>query len=82
MRKGEERLTAHWFDQFSYYNVTREVAQETGILLYKWRKNGKTLSLADATIAAVAIHYGLILLTDNDRHFPMPELARHPLPLA
>jgi predicted nucleic acid-binding protein len=82
MRKGEEQLTTQWFDQFSYHDVTREIAQESGILLYQWRKKGKTLSLADATIAAVAIHYGLVLLTDNGRHFPMPELLRHPLPAA
>jgi predicted nucleic acid-binding protein len=82
MRKGEEKLTAHWFDKFSYHDVTREIAQEAGVLLYQRRRKGKTLSLADATIAAVAIHYDLVLLTDNERHFPMPELARHPLPAA
>jgi predicted nucleic acid-binding protein len=51
-----------------------------GRLRYEWRRQGQTLSLADATIAAVAIHHSLILLTDNRRHFPMPELSMHPLP--
>jgi predicted nucleic acid-binding protein len=82
MREGEEKLTAHWFDQFSYQDVTRAIAQQAGALLYHWRRKGKALSLADTTIAAVSIHHELVLLTDNEKHFPMPELRRHPLPAA
>src|ERR1035441_6034710 len=66
--------------RFSYYDVTRQIAVRAGRLRHEWRRQGQTLSLADATIAAVAIHHSLILLTDNRRHFPMPELSMHPLP--
>jgi len=36
--------------------------------------------LPDATIAAVAIEHGLVLVTANAKHYPMPELALCPLP--
>ena len=51
-----------------------------GDLQRQWRGKGLTLSLPDVTIAAVAIEHRLILLTDNKRHFPMPELLSQPLP--
>jgi len=78
MHPGEEKITASWFDRFLYHDVTREIAERAGALRYHWRKLGKTLSLADATIAAVALHHRLVLLTDNDEHFPMPEIVRSP----
>lgn len=44
--------------------------------------NGKRrhISLGDVTVAATALAYGLVLMTDNAKHFPMTELARYPLP--
>jgi predicted nucleic acid-binding protein len=29
-------------------------------------------------IAATALHYGLTLMTDNRKDFPMPDLKLHP----
>jgi predicted nucleic acid-binding protein len=80
MRPGEERVTEAFLGRFRYYDVTRQIAVRAGRLRHEWRRQGQTLSLADATIAAVAIHHSLILLTDNRRHFPMPELSMHSLP--
>jgi predicted nucleic acid-binding protein len=82
MHPGEEKITASWFDRLLYHDVTREIAERAGALRYHWRNLGRTLSLADATIAAVALHHRLVLLTDNDKHFPMPEIMRSPLPAA
>ena len=80
MRPGEERVTEAFLGKFRYYDVTRQIAVRAGRLRHEWRRQGQTLSLADATIAAVAIHLSLVLLTDNRRHFPMPDLSMHPLP--
>jgi len=40
----------------------------------------KTLAYTDVTIAAVALTHNLVLVTDNQKHFPMPELKLLPLP--
>ena len=40
------------------------------------------VTVADATIAAVAIANELTLLTDNVKDFPMKEIVLYPLPVA
>lgn len=57
-----------------YAPITREIAALAGTLIRDWRAKGVTLSLADATIAAVAIAHEFILITDNVKHYPMPDL--------
>jgi len=57
-----------------FYPVTWEVAQLAGDLFRQWRQKGHTLSYTDVTIAAVALTHDLVLVTDNQKHFPMPEL--------
>ena len=63
MRPGEEAVTAALIDRLLYYDVTKEIAKQAGALRYQWRRQGHALSLADATIAAVALHHNLALLT-------------------
>jgi predicted nucleic acid-binding protein len=43
-------------------------------------RKGLRLSQPDVTIATVAIAHRLTLLTDNKKHFLMPELSMQPLP--
>jgi tRNA(fMet)-specific endonuclease VapC len=74
MRPHEEPATNEFLGSLGYYEVTRLIARSTGRLRYDWARRGQTLSLADATIAAVALAHGLTLMTDNNRHFPMQEL--------
>jgi predicted nucleic acid-binding protein len=57
-----------------YVSTSQSAAELAGTLLLKYKKRGTTLSLADAMIAAVAITEGHTLVTDNVKHFPMPEL--------
>ena len=45
----------------------------------RWRAKGQALSYTDVTIAAVALSNETPLLTDNRKHFPMPELELLPL---
>ena len=80
LRPGEEDATKEFVDSLEFIPVTAEVARLAGLLRRDWRKRGQTLSYSDVTIAAVAIHNGLPLLTDNRKHFPMPELELVPLP--
>jgi predicted nucleic acid-binding protein len=62
------------------YPLTAALAREAGVLQYAWARRGKTLSLADMIVAATALEYGLTLMTDNRKDFPMAELSFFPLP--
>jgi predicted nucleic acid-binding protein len=82
IRPGEEEPTKAFLDSLVFFPVTSEIATRAGLLRRDWRRKGQTLSYADVTIAAVALTHGLALLTDNRKHFPMPELKLFPLPAA
>jgi predicted nucleic acid-binding protein len=78
MRTGEEEITEALFTRLLYYEATPEIARAAGRLRFDWRRNGQSLSLADATLAAVCLHNNLTLLTDNRKHFPMLQLPALP----
>jgi predicted nucleic acid-binding protein len=80
MRPSEETKTVKLLRSLEFYPVTWGVAQLAGDLFRDWLQKGQTLSYADVTIAAVAIFHKLVLVTDNQKHFPMPELQLVDLP--
>ena len=81
LRPKEESATERFLQSLQYYQITWPIARMAGLLKRDYSRKGKTLTVSDATIAAVAIHHRLTLLTDNVRDFPMKELAIYPLPL-
>jgi predicted nucleic acid-binding protein len=80
MRPDEERTISRFFDDLLYIETSRETARNAGELRAKWRQRGKTLSLPDAMIAAVALAENLTVATDNVKDFPMSELRLLDLP--
>lgn len=80
MRPKEEHHTQALLESLRYYPVTFAIARLAGLFKRDYSKRGKTLNIADATIAAIAIEYELSLITDNARDFPMKELQLHSLP--
>ena len=80
MHPGESEQTGVLLAGLRYYEITPEVAQKAGRLKYDWARKGHSLSLADVIISATALQYGLTLITDNLKHFPMPELSIHEVP--
>ena len=74
MRPKERVATDAFLHNLEYYSITWKIAARAGTLRYQYARKGYTLSLPDVTIAAVALEHNLTLLTDNGRHFPMPEL--------
>ena len=74
MKNREREKTTNLLNSFEYYNITREMATLAGEYRRNYRKKGKILSVSDVLIAAVAISYNLILITDNRKHYPMPEI--------
>jgi predicted nucleic acid-binding protein len=80
MRPHEEAATAELIDGLEYVDISREAARDAGELRLEWRRKGKTLSLPDAILGAVALRRDLTLATDNIRHFSMLHLKLLPLP--
>jgi predicted nucleic acid-binding protein len=79
LRPGEEARTERLLRSLKFYPVTWEIAKQAGELLNVWRQQNRTLSLPDTTIAAVALANDLVLVTGNQKDFPMPELRLYPL---
>jgi predicted nucleic acid-binding protein len=80
MRPGEEIATEEFFRGLETIEVSDEIAREAGLLKYAWARRGTTLSIPDAVIAASALNLKLTLATDNQKDFPMPDLAFLTLP--
>lgn len=57
-----------------YWEITRTAAIQAGVWRKTYAGKGRTLSTTDTLVAAVARERAAILLTDNDKHYPMPEI--------
>lgn len=79
-RPKEEEQTSALLRSLQFYPISFPVAELAGRLKRQYGRSGKTLSIPDTMIAAVALYYRLTLVTDNAKDFPMPELSFHPLP--
>ena len=79
MRPGEEASTEALLEGLECLDLTGSAARLGGKLKYQWSKRGQTVSLADALIAAIALEARCVLLTDNRKDFPMPELQLYEL---
>lgn len=80
VRAGEEKRTIELLESLDCYVVDAAVGEHAGRLRNFWIKKGRAIALTDIIVAAVAIEQGCALLTDNRKHFPMPELNLYPLP--
>ena len=65
-------------DGWLFYETTPAIAKEAGRYRYEFARTGTTLSATDSLIAAIAIANGATLITNNLRHFPMPEIRLLP----
>lgn len=74
MRSHEQARTDILVDSLQYVEITKDIAKHAGRLKFEWARKGVTLSTPDTMIAAVALARKLILITDNRKHYPMPDL--------
>lgn len=79
MRPKEEEATEEFLRSLEYYHLTWPVSRLAGLLKRDLARKGTTVTVVDATIAAVAIVHELTLMTDNIKDFPMKELRLYPL---
>jgi predicted nucleic acid-binding protein len=80
MRAGEEAATEALLAGLEPYELNGSDARFAGKLKGIWVRKGRTLTLEDAIVAAIAIERGCALVTDNRKDFPMPEVRLYPLP--
>jgi len=80
MRPKEEAKTGAFLTSLEYYPISFPAARLAGELKQQYSRKGRTLSVTDSLIVAVALHNGCTLLTDNIKDFPMKELSLYPLP--
>lgn len=80
MRPPEESRTQEFLQSLRYYPISWPVARLAGLLKRDRRKKGITLATTDVTIAAVALHNQIALITDNVKDYPMKELSLYLLP--
>jgi predicted nucleic acid-binding protein len=80
MRPVEEARTKAFLDALECHEITASIAEMAGTLKQQWAQMGRTLTLADTIVAAVALEQGCSLATDNRKDFPMPGLQLYELP--
>ena len=71
MRPGEEAQTELFLAGLTIYPVTESIARRAGLLKSESARRGRTLALADMLVAATALEHELMLITDNQRDFPI-----------
>lgn len=74
IRDNERNKTENLINGLRFFPIEPEVAKLSGNIIRVYRAKGITLTIADATIAAVAIYNNLVLVTYNKKHYPMTEL--------
>lgn len=63
-----------FFATLPYWDITPGAAEQAGIWRYEYRLQGIQLATTDALVAAIAWQRQAILITNNTKHYPMPEV--------
>src|ERR1700687_1582917 len=80
MRPHESQITQSFLSGLDHFEVDFELARYAGLLKNELARRGRTISATDVLIGATALAHKLILMTDNQKDFPMTALALYPLP--
>jgi predicted nucleic acid-binding protein len=78
MKIGEEKTTRAFLGALRIEPVDGNVAQLVASYMRQYRRRGTTLDLVDASIAATCVVRGLLLVTYNVKHYPVPEVIFYP----
>jgi len=69
-RKNEEKIITEVFQSLEVLSIDKPIGMGAGEFMNKFSKS-HSVEMADALIAASAIHYDLRLWTMNVKHYPM-----------
>jgi predicted nucleic acid-binding protein len=79
-QERERAATLGLLNALTIHALDAEIADEAGDYVRLWAAQGFKLDIADAIIAATAVHHRRVLVTLNRRHFPMPEIQIYDWP--
>ncbi len=74
MKEHERTGTNDLLDSLLIVEVTREIAEKAGA--YKRTIKSQGLELDDCLVAATAFSKHALLVTGNDKHYPMTDIAK------
>jgi predicted nucleic acid-binding protein len=76
-RRNLERSVSFFREDYvgKIFDFTESVALEWGRLMAEARKSGKNLSVPDSQIEATAIHFGLTIVSRNQKDFFRPVVS-------
>ncbi len=57
-----------------YWPITFEAARQAGQFRYDYARQGKILSTTDTLVAATALYYQAIVITNNVKDYPMAQI--------
>ena len=63
-----------WLSSLPYWDITRGAAQRAGNDRKTASDAGRTLSVTDSLVAAIAREHGAIVLTSNIKDYPMKDV--------
>ena len=74
VRPEQRRDWQYFIDGLTHWEVTKEIAIRAGILRYDLARQGRTMQIADALIAATALVHGAALARVNITDFTVAGL--------
>ncbi len=74
LRIGEEAATSDFLRSLKFVECSRSASELAGDMKNHWRSKGRTIEMADALIAAIAVSNHCVLITGNLKDFPMSGL--------
>lgn len=80
IRPGEESRTDALLSGLRRHDISVHAAEQAGAFKNLWARKGRTIGLDDMIVASVAIEQDCILVTDNQKDFPMPEIRLFEMP--
>ena len=75
MKTIEQQATNAFLDGLVSVAVDIQIARRAGSMPVENRTRGVTVGIADAIIAATALHLNVPLLTNNVEHYPFADLT-------
>jgi predicted nucleic acid-binding protein len=75
VRPEQRRDWQYFIDGLTHWEVTKEIAIRAGVLRYDLARQGRTVQIADALIAATAVVHGAALVTANITDFAVTGLT-------